>query len=129
MIAGTFGQYISCMATLFLEKGCALFLIKCLASSFNTSRIDYRDQDPKEQDLRRMPQYGDLGDFSNLIRISQQIQHDKIYDLGVQSHLAVSFEAQDYTANSDALGALRILEAVRMLGLIEKNQDLSCEYQ
>ena len=93
--------------------------IKRRASSFNTSRIDHLYQDPHESDPRLVLHYGDLTDSTNLIRIIQQVQPDEIYNLGAQSHVAVSFESPEYTANSDALGMLRILEAVRILGLTE----------
>jgi len=96
--------------------------IKRRASSFNTTRIDHLYQDPHESDQRLVLHYGDLTDSTNLIRIIQQVQPDEIYNLGAQSHVAVSFEAPEYTANSDALGTLRILEAVRMLGLTQKTR-------
>ena len=96
--------------------------IKRRASSFNTSRIDHLFQDPHESDPRLVLHYGDLTDSTNLIRIIQQVQPDEIYNLGAQSHVAVSFESPEYTANSDALGTLRILEAVRILGLTTKTR-------
>jgi len=96
--------------------------IKRRASSFNTSRIDHLYQDPHEDDPRLVLHFGDLTDSTNLIRIIQQVQPDEIYNLGAQSHVAVSFEAPEYTANSDALSTLRILEAVRMLGLTSKTR-------
>ena len=96
--------------------------IKRRASSFNTSRIDHLYQDPHESNPRLILHYGDLTDSTNLIRIIQQVQPDEIYNLGAQSHVAVSFESPEYTANSDALGTLRILEAVRILGLTEKTR-------
>ena len=122
LITGITGQDGSYLAELLLEKGYAGHGIKRRASSFNTSRIDHLYQDPHEQDPRLVLHYGDLTDSTNLIRIIQQIQPDEIYNLGAQSHVAVSFEAPEYTANSDALGTLRILEAVRMLGLTEKTR-------
>ena len=122
LITGITGQDGSYLAELLLEKGYAVHGIKRRASSFNTSRIDHLYQDPHEQDPRLVLHYGDLTDSTNLIRIIQQIQPDEIYNLGAQSHVAVSFEAPEYTANSDALGTLRILEAVRMLGLTEKTR-------
>ena len=91
-----------------------------VASSFNTSRIDHLYQDPHEENPRLVLHYGDLTDSTNLIRIIQQVQPDEIYNLGAQSHVAVSFESPEYTANSDALGTLRILEAVRILALRQK---------
>lgn len=122
LITGITGQDGSYLAELLLEKGYAVHGIKRRASSFNTSRIDHLYQDPHEQDPRLVLHYGDLTDSTNLIRIIQQVQPDEIYNLGAQSHVAVSFEAPEYTANSDALGTLRILEAVRMLGLQEKTR-------
>ena len=122
LITGITGQDGSYLAELLLEKGYAVHGIKRRASSFNTSRIDHLYQDPHEQDPRLVLHYGDLTDSTNLIRIIQQVQPDEIYNLGAQSHVAVSFEAPEYTANSDALGTLRILEAVRMLGLKEKTR-------
>ena len=120
LITGITGQDGSYLAELLLEKGYMVHGIKRRASSFNTSRIDHLYQDPHESDPRLSLHYGDLTDSSNLIRIIQQVQPDEIYNLGAQSHVAVSFEAPEYTANSDALGTLRILEAVRMLGLSNK---------
>jgi len=122
LITGITGQDGSYLAELLLEKGYAVHGIKRRASSFNTSRIDHLYQDPHEQDQRLTLHYGDLTDSTNLIRIIQQVQPDEIYNLGAQSHVAVSFEAPEYTANSDALGTLRILEAVRMLGLAAKTR-------
>jgi GDPmannose 4,6-dehydratase len=122
LITGITGQDGSYLAELLLEKGYVVHGIKRRASSFNTSRIDHLYQDPHEQDPRLVLHYGDLTDSTNLIRIIQQVQPDEIYNLGAQSHVAVSFEAPEYTANSDALGTLRILEAVRMLGLQEKTR-------
>ncbi|QNJ30588.1 GDP-mannose 4/6-dehydratase [Synechococcus sp. PROS-9-1] len=122
LITGITGQDGSYLAELLLEKGYEVHGIKRRASSFNTSRIDHLYQDPHEDDPRLVLHYGDLTDSSNLIRIIQQVQPDEIYNLGAQSHVAVSFEAPEYTANSDALGTLRILEAVRMLDLTEKTR-------
>ena len=122
LITGITGQDGSYLAELLLEKGYQVHGIKRRASSFNTSRIDHLYQDPHERDPRLLLHYGDLTDSTNLIRIIQQVQPDEIYNLGAQSHVAVSFEAPEYTANSDALGTLRILEAVRMLGLTEKTR-------
>ncbi|MCP9882403.1 GDP-mannose 4,6-dehydratase [Cyanobium sp. Alchichica 3B3-8F6] len=120
LITGITGQDGSYLAELLLEKGYAVHGIKRRSSSFNTTRIDHLYQDPHESDPRLVLHYGDLTDSTNLIRIIQQVQPDEIYNLGAQSHVAVSFEAPEYTANSDALGTLRILEAVRMLGLTQK---------
>jgi len=120
LITGITGQDGSYLAELLLEKGYEVHGIKRRASSFNTARIDHLYQDPHEVDPRLVLHYGDLTDSTNLIRIVQQVQPDEIYNLGAQSHVAVSFEAPEYTANSDALGTLRILEAVRILGLARK---------
>ena len=127
LITGITGQDGSYLAELLLEKGYQVHGIKRRASSFNTTRIDHLYQDPHEtgpqgQTPRLTLHYGDLTDSTNLIRIIQQVQPDEIYNLGAQSHVAVSFEAPEYTANSDALGTLRILEAVRMLGLTNKTR-------
>ena len=122
LITGITGQDGSYLAELLLEKGYEVHGIKRRASSFNTTRIDHLYQDPHEDDPRLVLHYGDLTDSTNLIRIIQQVQPNEIYNLGAQSHVAVSFEAPEYTANSDALGTLRILEAVRMLGLTHKTR-------
>ena len=127
LITGITGQDGSYLAELLLEKGYAVHGIKRRASSFNTTRIDHLYQDPHERgDQGQPPQltlhYGDLSDGSNLQRIIEQVQPDEIYNLGAQSHVAVSFEAPEYTANVDALGTLRILEAVRICGLAEKTR-------
>jgi GDPmannose 4,6-dehydratase len=122
LITGITGQDGSYLTELLLEKGYVVHGIKRRASSFNTERIDHLYQDPHEKDPRLVLHYGDLTDSTNLIRIIQQVQPDEIYNLGAQSHVAVSFESPEYTANSDALGTLRILEAVRILGLIDKTR-------
>lgn len=122
LITGITGQDGSYLAELLLEKGYEVHGIKRRASSFNTGRIDHLYQDPHELDPRLVLHYGDLTDSTNLIRIIQQVQPDEIYNLGAQSHVQVSFEAPEYTANSDALGTLRILEAVRMLDLTTKTR-------
>ena len=122
LITGITGQDGSYLAEFLLAKGYNVHGIKRRSSSFNTSRIDHLYQDPHEQDPRLVLHYGDLTDSSNLIKIIQDIQPDEIYNLGAQSHVAVSFEAPEYTANSDALGTLRILEAVRLLGLTNKTR-------
>jgi len=122
LITGITGQDGSYLAELLLEKGYVVHGIKRRASSFNTDRIDHLYQDPHVSDARLVLHYGDLTDSTNLIRIIQQVQPDEIYNLGAQSHVAVSFESPEYTANSDALGTLRILEAVRILGMIEKTR-------
>jgi GDPmannose 4,6-dehydratase len=122
LITGITGQDGSYLAELLLEKGYVVHGIKRRASSFNTDRIDHLYQDPHVNDPRLVLHYGDLTDSTNLIRIIQQVQPDEIYNLGAQSHVAVSFESPEYTANSDALGTLRILEAVRILGMINKTR-------
>ena len=122
LITGITGQDGSYLAELLLEKGYTVHGIKRRSSSFNTARIDHLYQDPHESDPRLVLHYGDLTDSTNLIRIIQQVQPDEIYNLGAQSHVAVSFEAPEYTANSDALGTLRILEAVRVLGLTQQTR-------
>lgn len=122
LITGITGQDGSYLAELLLDKGYEVHGIKRRASSFNTNRIDHLYQDPHESDPRLVLHYGDLTDSTNLIRIIQQVQPDEIYNLGAQSHVAVSFESPEYTANSDALGTLRILEAVRILGLTKKTR-------
>jgi GDPmannose 4,6-dehydratase len=122
LITGITGQDGSYLAELLLEKGYQVHGIKRRSSSFNTTRIDHLYQDPHVDDPRLVLHYGDLTDSSNLIRIIQQVQPNEIYNLGAQSHVAVSFESPEYTANSDALGTLRILEAVRMLGLTKKTR-------
>ena len=122
LITGITGQDGSYLAELLLEKGYVVHGIKRRASSFNTTRIDHLYQDPHEPDPRLKLHYGDLTDSSNLTRIIQQVQPDEIYNLGAQSHVAVSFEEPEYTANCDALGTLRILEAVRLLGLTTKTR-------
>ncbi len=100
-----------------MDKGYAVHGVKRRASSFNTARIDHLYQDPHEKNLRLKLHYGDLTDSTNLMRIIQEVQPDEIYNLAAQSHVAVSFETPEYTANSDALGTLRVLEAIRILGL------------
>ncbi len=122
LITGITGQDGSYLAEMLLEKGYIVHGIKRRASSFNTTRIDHLYQDPHEIDPKLKLHYGDLSDGSNLQRIIQEIQPDEIYNLGAQSHVAVSFEAPEYTANVDALGTLRILEAVRICGLVKKTR-------
>jgi len=122
LITGITGQDGSYLAELLLEKGYEVHGIKRRASSFNTTRIDHLYQDPHELNPRLTLHYGDLSDGSNLQRIIEQVQPDEIYNLGAQSHVAVSFEAPEYTANVDALGTLRILESVRICGLTEKTR-------
>ena len=122
IITGITGQDGSYLAELLLEKGYEVHGIKRRSSSFNTSRIDHLYQDPHEKNTKLKLHYGDLTDTSNLIRIIKDVQPDEIYNLGAQSHVAVSFESPEYTANCDGLGTLRILEAVRLLGLVNKTK-------
>src|SRR5579862_1406586 len=122
LITGITGQDGSYLAELLLEKGYEVHGIKRRASSFNTDRIDHLYQDPHAQVVRMSLHYGDLTDSTNLIRIIQQVQPDELYNLGAQSHVAVSFESPEYTANSDAMGTLRLLEAIRILGLEKKTR-------
>ena len=122
LITGVTGQDGAYLAELLLGKGYAVHGIKRRASSFNTDRIDHLYQDPHEANQHFILHYGDLTDSTNLIRIIQSVQPDEIYNLGAQSHVAVSFESPEYTANSDAMGALRILEAIRILGLEKKTR-------
>ena len=117
LITGITGQDGSYLAELLLEKGYEVHGIKRRSSSFNTSRIDHLYQDPHETNQELILHYGDLTDSTNLIRIIQEVKPDEIYNLGAQSHVSVSFESPEYTANSDALGILRILEAIRILNL------------
>ena len=122
LITGITGQDGAYLAELLLEKGYEVHGIKRRSSLFNTDRIDHLYQDPHDSDRRFVLHHGDLTDSSSLIRIIQQVQPDEIYNLAAQSHVAVSFEEPEYTANSDALGALRILEAIRILGLEKKTR-------
>src|ERR1700744_3065 len=122
LITGITGQDGAYLAELLLQKGYEVHGIKRRASSFNTDRIDHLYQDPHVRDARMRLHYGDLTDATNLIRIVQQVQPDEIYNLAAQSHVAVSFETPEYTANSDALGTLRVLEAIRILGLEKKTR-------
>ena len=122
LITGITGQDGSYLAELLLDKGYHVHGIKRRASSFNTQRVDHIYHDPHVDDTRLTLHYGDLSDSSNLTRIIQQVQPDEIYNLGAQSHVAVSFESPEYTADVDGLGALRILEAIRILGLAHKTR-------
>ena len=122
LITGITGQDGAYLAEFLLDKGYAVHGIKRRSSLFNTDRIDHLYQDPHEPDRRFILHHGDLTDATCLIRIIQQVQPDEIYNLAAQSHVAVSFEEPEYTANSDALGALRILEALRILGLEHKTR-------
>ncbi|TCL70402.1 GDP-mannose 4,6-dehydratase [Rhizobium sp. BK251] len=122
LITGVTGQDGAYLAELLIKKGYEVHGIKRRASLFNTDRIDHLYQDPHEARRRFVLHYGDMTDSSSLTRIIQQVQPDEIYNLAAQSHVAVSFEEPEYTANSDALGALRILEAIRILGLEKKTR-------
>src|SRR6201985_1580868 len=122
LITGITGQDGSYLAELLLSKGYEVHGVKRRSSLFNTDRIDHLYQGPQEEERRLILHYGDLTDSSSLIRIVQQVQPDEIYNLGAQSHVAVSFEEPEYTANSDAIGPLRILEAIRILGLEKKTR-------
>ena len=122
LITGVTGQDGSYLSELLLEKGYEVHGIKRRASSFNTERIDHIYQDPHVTNLRFILHYGDLTDSSNLTRIIQQVKPDEIYNLGAQSHVQVSFEIPEYTANSDAVGTLRLLESIRLLGLEKKTR-------
>jgi GDPmannose 4,6-dehydratase len=122
LITGVTGQDGAYLAEFLLNKGYEVHGIKRRTSLFNTDRIDHLYQDPHETGRRFILHHGDLTDSSSLIRIIQQVQPDEIYNLAAQSHVAVSFEEPEYTANSDALGALRILEAIRILGLEKKTR-------
>ena len=122
LITGITGQDGSYLAEFLLEKGYVVHGIKRRASSFNTQRIDHIYQDPHIENANFKLHYGDLSDTSNLIRIIQETQPDEIYNLGAQSHVAVSFESPEYTADIDAIGTLRLLEAIRILGLESKTR-------
>jgi GDPmannose 4,6-dehydratase len=122
LITGITGQDGAYLAEFLLAKGYKVHGVKRRASSFNTDRIDHLYQDPHEKDVNLTLHYGDLTDSTNLIRIIQEVQPDEIYNLAAQSHVAVSFETPEYTANSDALGTLRVLEAIRILGLEGKSR-------
>ena len=122
LITGVTGQDGSYLAELLLEKGYEVHGIKRRASSFNTERVDHIYQDAHDTDPKFFLHYGDLSDSSNLTRIIKEVQPDEVYNLGAQSHVAVSFECPEYTADVDAMGALRILEAIRFLGLEKKTR-------
>jgi len=125
LITGVTGQDGAYLAELLLEKGYEVHGLKRRASSFNSQRVDHLYVDPHEAETRFFMHYGDMTDSTNLIRLVQQIQPDEIYNLAAQSHVKVSFEAPEYTANADAIGALRLLEAIRILDL----QDTTRFYQ
>ncbi len=120
LVTGITGQDGAYLAEFLLNKGYQVHGIKRRASSFNTARVDHLYRDPHEADVRFFMHYGDLTDSTNLIRIIQEVQPDEIYNLAAQSHVKVSFETPEYTANADGLGTLRILEAIRILRLEEK---------
>jgi GDPmannose 4,6-dehydratase len=122
LITGVTGQDGAYLAELLLERGYVVHGLKRRASSFNTARVDHLYHDPHEEDVRFFLHHGDLTDSSNLIRLVQQIQPDEIYNLAAQSHVAVSFEVPEYTADADALGTLRLLEAIRIAGLEKKTR-------
>ena len=122
LITGITGQDGAYLAEMLLKKGYQVHGIKRRASSFNTDRIDHLYEDPHQQGVHMRLHYGDLTDATNLIRIVQLVQPDEIYNLAAQSHVAVSFETPEYTANSDAMGTLRLLEAIRILGLEKKTR-------
>ncbi len=122
LITGITGQDGSYLAEFLLEKGYTVHGIKRRASSFNTARVDHIYQDPHIENARFKLHYGDLSDSSNLTRIIQETQPDEIYNLGAQSHVAVSFESPEYTADIDGMGTLRMLEAIRILGLEKKTR-------
>jgi GDP-mannose 4,6-dehydratase len=120
LITGETGQDSAYLSELLLEKGYIVHGIKRRSSSFNTVRVNNLYRDPHERNINFFMHYGDLTDSTNLIRIIQEVQPDEIYNLAAQSHVQVSFENQEYTANSDGLGTLRLLEAIRILGLEKK---------
>jgi GDPmannose 4,6-dehydratase len=122
LITGVTGQDGAYLAELLLAKGYTVHGIKRRSSSFNTGRIDHLYQDPHEIGVRLTLHYGDMTDATNLIRIVQETQPDEVYNLAAQSHVQVSFETAEYTANADALGTLRLLEAIRLLGLTRKTR-------
>jgi GDPmannose 4,6-dehydratase len=122
LITGVTGQDGAYLSELLLEKGYLVHGVKRRSSSFNTGRIEHLYQDPHEPEQKFILHYGDLTDSGNLIRIMQQVQPDEVYNLAAQSHVAVSFETPEYTANADAVGALRLLEAIRILGLERKTR-------
>jgi GDPmannose 4,6-dehydratase len=129
LITGVTGQDGTYLAELLLEKGYEVHGLKRRASLLNTDRIDHLYQDPHEKDQRFILHYGDLTDSTNMIRIIQAVQPDEIYNLGAQSHVSVSFETPEYTADSVNLGALRILEAIRILSLKKKYATIRLQLQ
>ena len=117
LITGVTGQDGAYLAELLLDKGYRVHGVKRRSSSFNTGRVDHLYQDPHERNLRFLMHYGDMTDATNLLRIVQETRPTEIYNLAAQSHVQVSFETPEYTANADALGTLRMLEAIRILGM------------
>src|SRR5258707_14059459 len=122
LITGVAGQDGAYLAEYLLRKGYIVHGVKRRASSFNTARIDHLYQDPHDPDTRFMLHYADLPDTTTLIRILQETTPHEIYNLAAQSHVQVSFENPEYTANADALGTLRLLEAIRILGLVKQSR-------
>src|SRR5512146_2465316 len=122
LVTGVTGQDGAYLSELLLENGYIVHGVKRRSSSFNTGRIEHLYQDPHEPEPRFILHYGDMTDSTNLIRIVQVVQPDEIYNLAAQSHVQVSFETAEYTANADALGTLRLLEAIRILGLERKTR-------
>jgi GDPmannose 4,6-dehydratase len=120
LITGITGQDGALLAELLLAKGYVVHGVKRRSSSFNTGRVNHLYHDPHEADVRFFMHYGDLTDATNLIRIVQEVQPTEIYNLAAQSHVQVSFETPEYTANADALGTLRLLEAIRILGMKDR---------
>src|SRR6186713_1756214 len=122
LITGVTGQDGAYLSEFLLKKGYIVHGIKRRSSLFNTSRIDHLYQDPHVNNRNFILHYGDLTDATNIIRIIQEVQPDEIYNLGAMSHVKVSFDTPEYTANADGIGALRVLEAVRLLGLTKKTK-------
>ncbi len=122
LITGVTGQDGAYLAEFLLEKGYEVHGIKRRSSLFNTDRIDHLFQDPHEKNINFFLHHGDMTDSTSLIRVMQEVQPDELYNLAAQSHVAVSFEEPEYTANSDALGALRLLEGIRILKLERKTK-------
>ena len=122
LITGITGQDGAYLAELLLQKGYEVHGIKRRTSLINTQRVDHLYQDPHEKNLKMILHYGDLTDSTNIIRIVQQVQPDEIYNLGAMRHVQVSFEEREYVANRDATGTLRLLEAIRILGLEQKTR-------
>ena len=122
LITGVTGQDGALLSELLINKGYLVYGVKRRSSSFNTGRVDHLYSDPHENSTKFQMMYGDMTDATNLIRIVQEVQPDEIYNLAAQSHVAVSFETAEYTANADALGTLRLLEAIRILGLTKKTK-------